>query len=802
MRKLLVALIIGALSLSTVNASHIAGGDLSYTCIGGNDYLITLSFYRDCSGIDAVTSAVLDFSSSCTGAFTVTLPRIAPTNGVEITPVCPGQSTTCSGGTLYGLQRYVYQAQVTLAPCADWVISYVEGNRNPSNTIQSPSSAYMYIQATLNSQIAPGNSSPTFSNPPSTIICNGQLFCYNHGAIDPDNDSLVYQLVTPFDQGPGSGSVYVTYLAGYSATQPLPSSPPVSMDPATGDICMTPTANITTVVAVLVTEYRNINGVPTVIGTVIRDMQLTVITCTNSLPTVGGINPNATSYNANDTTYVLPVCLGDTVAFNVYAYDPDTPADNLTLTWNHGIADASWNVSNNGSTNPVGHFFWVPTSAYVSNVPYCFTVNVRDDNCPYVGQQTLSYCLTIQGLEVSMNLPTDTLLCNGENLTIFASGDTNCVNWHWDVDGAPVTPINDSTYLFNSNTQGVGDHIVHLTVDNGVLTQCPGVDYVNIHVIQTPDVNLGPDDTICSGQSVTLDAGAGTLYFWSPGAQLTQTIDAYQSGQYSVTVDGGNNTRCKDSDTINIKVLTIPSVNLGTDLCVTDPVLLDAGNPGFQYNWTNGSGVTVATTQTYMAGSSGDYTVTVGEILGHGCDASDQIHVKVLPVPEITLGPDTTICQHQAITLQVTGIGINLNQYDYVYSWYPVISSSPYITQAWLPEGTIPYIVTVTGCTDVSDTLNLTVHICNLTIPNIITPNGDPYNQYFFIPNLEYYPDSKLIVYNRWGRKVYESSNYQNDWDGGDSSDGVYYFVLQVNFGDTGNGEKIEEHHGTLTILR
>ena len=639
MKKLLLALFIGIFSIINANASHIAGGDLSYTCIGGNDYLITLSFYRDCSGISAVTSASVDFNSSCTGPFTVTLPKIGPTGGVEVTPVCPGQSTTCSGGTLYGLQKYVYQAQVTLVPCSDWVISYVEGNRNPSNTISSPDFAYMYIQATLNNLIAPCNSSPTFSNPPSTVICNGQLFCYNHGAIDPDGDSLVYQLVTPYDQGPGSSSVYVTYLAGYSATQPLPSSPPVSIDPSSGDICMTPTTNITTVMAVLVQEWRRIGGVPTLIGTVGRDMQLMVITCANQLPILGGINPNATQYNPTDTTFALPICLGDTVAFNIYASDADVPADNLSMTWNAGIPDASWNVVSNNTPNVVGQFFWVPTSSYVSNVPYCFTVNIRDDNCPYVGQQTFSYCLTIQGIDVDFQLPTDTLLCMGENFTINAIGDSNCVNYHWTLDGSPTTPVNDSTYFVNSTTLGSGDHTVLLTVDNGVLAQCPGIDFINVKVVPQPNVNLGADDTICSGQSITLDAGPGAQYTWLPGGQFTQTIDVNVSGMYIVEVDGGAMTRCRDRDTIIVKVLDLPIVDLGPDQCVTDATVLDAGNPGYEFLWTNSAGNTVGTGQTLNVTTSGTYTATVAELLGFGCDVSDDVLVQVLPEPEITLGP-------------------------------------------------------------------------------------------------------------------------------------------------------------------
>jgi gliding motility-associated-like protein len=801
MKRIIFILLLIAGTAFSSSATHIAGCDLSYTCIGGNDYIITLSFYRDCSGTYENETALINFTSSC-GNFSVTLNKIAPINGIEVTPVCPGQVTTCGGGSLYGLEKFVYQGQVTLAPCANWTMSYNLCCRNPSNTISNPGSANMYIPATLNNLVAPCNSSPTFSNPPSTIICNGQQFCFNHGAIDPDGDSLVYTLVTPYDLGPGGSPVYVTYLGGYSAQQPLPSSPPVYMDPLTGDICMTPTTNITTVMAVLVQEWRYIGGVPTMIGSVLRDMQLTVVSCSNQIPTLGGINPNATQYDPNDTIFALPVCLGDTVAFSIYANDPDTPPDNLTLSWNNGITDATWNVTGNGTPNPVGNFFWVPSSAYISNVPYCFTVNIKDDNCPYVGQQTFSYCLTIAGIDINFGLPADTLLCMGESFTINAVGDSNCVNYAWTLDGSPTTPINDSTYFVNSSTLGIGDHTVLLNVDNGILTQCPGIDFVNVKVVPLPDVNLGPDDTICDGQSINLDAGIGAQYIWIPTLETTQTISVNATGTYMVEVDGGINTRCTDNDTIYIKVLQMPLVDIGPDICSTDPVVLDAGNPGFEYQWTDGDGNPIGNTQTITASSSGNYNVAVAELLGYGCDVNDVISVRVIPEPIITLGPDSTICQHQSIELEVHGVGIDLSQYDYTYYWYPTFETTPYTVQAWLPEGTIPFIISVTGCTTVSDTLNLTVNICDLTIPNIITPNGDNLNDNFKVPNLEYYPNSQLIIYNRWGRKVYESSNYQNDWNGEKCSDGVYYFILQVNFGNTGNGEKVEEHNGTLTILR
>ncbi|MDH3708637.1 MAG: gliding motility-associated C-terminal domain-containing protein [Cyclobacteriaceae bacterium] len=61
-------------------------------------------------------------------------------------------------------------------------------------------------------------------------------------------------------------------------------------------------------------------------------------------------------------------------------------------------------------------------------------------------------------------------------------------------------------------------------------------------------------------------------------------------------------------------------------------------------------------------------------------------------------------------------------------------------------------------------------------IPNIFTPNGDNVNETFFIRNLP--SDATLVISNRWGKIVYEASNYQNDWDGEDHSDGTYFYRL------------------------
>lgn len=77
-------------------------------------------------------------------------------------------------------------------------------------------------------------------------------------------------------------------------------------------------------------------------------------------------------------------------------------------------------------------------------------------------------------------------------------------------------------------------------------------------------------------------------------------------------------------------------------------------------------------------------------------------------------------------------------------------------------------------------------------IPDVFTPNTiDGANDVFEIANL--LPQSQLTIYNRWGRKVFESDDYKNDWNGGQCSAGVYFFILHTPDGT--------DHSGTITIL-
>jgi gliding motility-associated-like protein/uncharacterized repeat protein (TIGR01451 family) len=128
------------------------------------------------------------------------------------------------------------------------------------------------------------------------------------------------------------------------------------------------------------------------------------------------------------------------------------------------------------------------------------------------------------------------------------------------------------------------------------------------------------------------------------------------------------------------------------------------------------------------------------------------------------------------------------------------------ITAADLDNGLVDNTVTAAGKTPggqtITQTAKATVTFVSseggaIFIPNVITPNADGKNDQFRILRLNKFPNSELMIFNRWGNMVYRSANYQNDWDGKGLNEGTYYYALLLN---TPTG-KIK-HSGWVQLLR
>ncbi len=582
-------------------ASHAQSADITYRCLGGNQYELSLSFYRDCAGVAAPATVSINLASaSCAQNYNLTLNQI-PGTGIDVSPICTAFNTECSGGTYPGVQEYIYRGITTLpASCTDWVFSFSLCCRNASiGTILNPSAESIYVEAHLDNFNFPCNSSPIFSNDPIPFVCSNQPYCFNNGSSDPDGDSLYFTLIAPQT----SATTTVTYLTPYTAAQPLASSPAVTFNNFTGDMCMTPTMIQVTVFAVLVQEYRN----ELLVGSVMRDIQMRTISCTNNNPYVAGIN--------NTGVYSLTACAGVPINFIIDTYDVDA-AQNVSIVWNSGIPGATF--TSGGGARPTATFSWTPTAADISTASHCFTITVQDDNCPYNGSQTFSFCITVTGIVLTTTAsPANCGASNGTADVSILTG-TGPYTYSWSSGGVTSSENGLTAGTYTVSVSGAGGCVSTATATVGT-GAAPG------------NVNMTGTNVSCFGGSdgsATANASGGAppyTYLWNNGS-TTSTITGLAAGTYYVTVttSGG----CIKYDTITI---TQPATPLSYTLSQTNITcfglndgtanIVAAGGTGpFTYLWNTTPAQTTATATNLTAGV---HSIVVTD--NNGCIVSSSV---------------------------------------------------------------------------------------------------------------------------------------------------------------------------------
>ena len=102
--RALLTLFISIVFLHQSFATHYMGFDLTYTCVGPNQYLVTLNVYRDCNGVSVGSTQVINYSSaSCGVSASLTLNSISVT---DVTPLCPTETSACGGSGPIGVEQH------------------------------------------------------------------------------------------------------------------------------------------------------------------------------------------------------------------------------------------------------------------------------------------------------------------------------------------------------------------------------------------------------------------------------------------------------------------------------------------------------------------------------------------------------------------------------------------------------------------------------------------------------------------------------------------------------------------------
>ncbi len=326
-----------------------------------------------------------------------------------------------------------------------------------------------------------------------------------------------------------------------------------------------------------------------------------------------------------------------------------------TYAWSNGATGATISVS--------------PTSDQT------YTVTVTNNGCVDTDQ------VEVMVNNAIANAGQDQTICVGETATLTATGGGS-YTWSNGATGATisVSPSSDQTYT--------------VTVTDG---NCTDTDEVRV-LVGSANVELGPEQNICRGESITLTAqGTTGTYAWSNGGTSQSiTVTPSESGIYSVTVTNGT---CTATDDVWVNVSEL-NASAGDDktICVGGTATLTATGGG-SYTWSNGAtGATISVSPT----STQTYTVTV---TNGDCTKTDQATVMVNDAIA-NAGPDQTICVGGTATLTATGGG--------TYAWSNGATGA---TISVSPTSNQTYTVTVTnnGCTD-TDNVSVTVNSANVEL--------------------------------------------------------------------------------------
>ena len=428
-----------------------------------------------------------------------------------------------------------------------------------------------------------------------------------------------------------------------------------------------------------------------------------------------------------------------------------------------------------------------------------------------------------------------TTICAGQSVDFTATPNSSNTGdvIQWFINGNPVT--GGTGLLFSSNTLNNNDQITAVfTPSSSCLAgqnATSNLIIITVNPSVTPTISISTTNTqICVGDNVTFNTivnggGSAPLFQWfiNNNAVAGATSNTFSSSTLSnldaITVQLTSNLACAVPNTATSNSLTIfvspygtPSISITADrnvICVGQEVnlfaTLDFGGAAPQFNWqVGGNNFTTSDPSFTISGMSASATVSCTLTSNYAClttntATSNNIDIQVNPIPSVALSEDVTIQEGESTTLTATATA------NMTYLWTPTTSltCSDCLTPTASPTETTVYTFNVTdpatNCNS-NDSLKVTViRNYDIWVPTAFSPNEDGNNDYFFVRGNNV-KDFTIRLFDRWGNKVFETSNLAEGWNGEYQNrlinSGILVYVLNYTLND-GTTETIK---GNITV--
>lgn len=451
-----------------------------------------------------------------------------------------------------------------------------------------------------------------------------------------------------------------------------------------------------------------------------------------------------------------------------------TNLPNISYQWD------AFGVGSSTSTNPI--FTFPDTGSYTVQLiagvgSFCPDTTLIDLYLPLYG-------VLLQGL-------TSPVACIGDSVWLSVndalSAYSNSIQYTWSTTGNVANGLNNDSLLIVVDSVNSID--VRVDAINSHL--CPDSLFTTI-AVQIHQAAFDTLDLVCNTSlnipflNRSLSNQSSTTYAWQTSSGDNSSLDDPtfifpDTGVYTVQLIAGAGTQCPDTVKqmfyLPLEGLDLNANNV-TVFCKGDTVklividALERYSSSVQYQWSPATDV--------LSGQGTDRITayinqpnTVFQVIGvnnYGCiDTAEAIGNITYPSPVLTISanPDSIFLGQQTQLLATD----NLN---YTYNWLPdtTLSALDIYDPTARPKQTQWYVLTVgnsLGCTTTDSILiHIKAPICGepvLFVPNAFSPDGDGYNDQFFI-NGNNITDMTLEIYNRWGQQVFATNNQLQGWDG------------------------------------
>ena len=387
----------------------------------------------------------------------------------------------------------------------------------------------------------------------------------------------------------------------------------------------------------------------------------------------------------------------------------------------------------------------------------------------------------------------------------FSLSDSTFINVQWyfyniNNPTIPYTTSNDHhpNIIFNNN----GQYIIKAVINYPCI-----IDTIldTISIFKNPNININvSSNNICLGDSSDLMVSSditGTAFNWSNGLGTNPSVTVSPTATTTYSVTGTTPEGCTGTAEVSVTIYPLPELTAIADseeICPGDSsdLMISSDIPGTMFSWSNGLGTNPSVTVSPTTTTTYSVTGTTPE----GCTGTAAVTVTVHPLPDIsaTANPTEIYLGESSILMvssDITGTAFN---------WSNGLGTNPSVTVS--PTATATYSVTGTtpeGCTSTAE-VTVTVHpLPNYYVPNVITPNDDGKNDFFYIlaTNIEF-NNFTMRIFNRWGNQLFFTTDPNLGWDGKYNDklvpQGVYYYI--INFTDSQNYNK-HILQGSLTVI-